>query len=215
VAWQLLWGFPGDELADYEETLRLIPLLHHLNPPGSAGQFTVDRFSPYFDRPEWYGISNLRPIEAYYDAFPSTAEIDKLAYYFEGDFPGRLHAHSEMAGAITAAAEAWRAAWCNAQGEMPKLTVRRLIGETYVLQDTRGLSDTKDLRFLTRAEAEFALVGGPDLLAADCEWALESKVVVEIDGAYVPLATADPALFLELEADVRERARAHPWLTAV
>src|SRR5262249_40617439 len=147
VAWQLLWGFPGDELFDYEETLRLIPVLRHLNPPAGVGQFTVDRFSPYFDRPEWYGISNLRPIDAHYDACRSTADIDKLACYFEGDFPGRLHAHSGIVGAITAAAEAWRAAWCNGQGEVPKLTVRRLIGETYVLHDTRGLPDTRDLRF--------------------------------------------------------------------
>jgi ribosomal peptide maturation radical SAM protein 1 len=215
VAWQLLWGFPGDELVDYEETVRLIPLLHHLNPPGGAGQLSIDRFSPYFDRPECYGISNLRPIDAYHQAFPATADLAKLAYQFEGDFPSQVHAHSEIVGAIKDAAKAWRAAWCDGEGEVPKLGVRRLIGDTYVLQDTRGLADTKDLRFLSRAEAEIALVGGPDPTAAECAWALESKVGVEIDGAYVPLATADPTLFLELEASVRERARAYPRLTAV
>ena len=36
LTWNLLYAFPGDQLEDYEQTLALVPLLRHLNPPGTA-----------------------------------------------------------------------------------------------------------------------------------------------------------------------------------
>src|SRR6185295_3125904 len=33
VTWNLLHSFPGDELHEFEETLKLLPLLRHLHPP--------------------------------------------------------------------------------------------------------------------------------------------------------------------------------------
>jgi len=215
VTWSLVWGIPGDELAEYDETLRLLPLLHHLNPPEGACGISIERFSPYFDRAEQYGIANVRPIAAYRQAFPPTADIAKIAYRFEGDYLSAVDAHPEIIGAMKDATAAWRAAWCDGRGELPKLAVRRLVGDTFVLQDTRGLADTKELCFLSRAEAEIALVGRSDLPAAERAWALESKVGVEIDGAYVPLATAAPTLILELGAAMHGRLPTDLRLTAV
>ena len=63
--WNLLWGFPGDELAAYEETLAILPLLHHLQPPIGFGHISIDRFSPYFFQPEEFGIITFRPLAVY------------------------------------------------------------------------------------------------------------------------------------------------------
>jgi ribosomal peptide maturation radical SAM protein 1 len=215
VTWNLLFDFPGDELPEYEETLRLLPLLHHLNPPNGACDVSIERFSPYFDRADWYGISNVRPIEAYRQAFPPTADVAKIAYHFQGDYTSGARAHPEVIDAIKDAAEVWRTAWRGGQGNLPKLAVRWMAGDSFILLDTRGLADTQDLRFLTRREAEIALVGPPDLPAAERGWALEAKVGVEIDGGYVPLATAAPTLFLELDAAIRGREARHLRLTVV
>jgi hypothetical protein len=37
----------------------------------------------------------------------------------------------------------------------------------------------------------------------DVEWAIDTKAVVELDGRYVPLATATPELLHEFEAERR------------
>ena len=34
LTWNLLYAFPGDHVEDYEETLRVVPLLRHIQPPG-------------------------------------------------------------------------------------------------------------------------------------------------------------------------------------
>src|SRR5262249_6205453 len=60
VNWNLLHSFPGDLKAHYVAMERLVPLLHHLCPPSGLNQLSIDRFSPYFDHRENYGISNVR-----------------------------------------------------------------------------------------------------------------------------------------------------------
>jgi ribosomal peptide maturation radical SAM protein 1 len=86
--WNLLYGFPGEVAADYEESARLMDAIHHLAPPFSGLVcIRVDRFSPFFMNPEQLGIRNLRPDRAYryvYD-LPDDALAD-LAYYFEYDY---------------------------------------------------------------------------------------------------------------------------------
>jgi ribosomal peptide maturation radical SAM protein 1 len=203
VTWNLLAGLPGDELCDYEETLSLVPLLGHLNPPTGVSDVSIERFSPYFDRPEQYGITNVRPIDAYALAFPAAADLAKLAYHFDADFASGARAHPEIVRAIGEAVERWRAQWRERDGGLPALVVRRLAEDAFVLRDTRGLPGTQDLQFLTRRQAAIALVGRSEMDAADRDWALAGRLGVELDGAYVPLATAGPELLLEFETAQR------------
>lgn len=60
VCWNYLYGFPGESAADYREIIRQLPMLHHLEPPGGSSRIAIERFSPYFDRPE-LGFPDLRP----------------------------------------------------------------------------------------------------------------------------------------------------------
>ncbi|EPH41840.1 RiPP maturation radical SAM C-methyltransferase [Streptomyces aurantiacus] len=84
VAWNYLYGFPGEEAADYDEVIEQLPALEHLNPPGSqAGRIAVERFSPYFNNPE-LGFRELRSAQQYryiYDL--PEEELFDLAYIFD------------------------------------------------------------------------------------------------------------------------------------
>jgi ribosomal peptide maturation radical SAM protein 1 len=82
VAWNYLYGFPGETAADYADILRQLPALHHLPPALSAGRVVVERFSPYFDDPA-LGFTDPTPDVQYgltYDL--PEEELAELAYLF-------------------------------------------------------------------------------------------------------------------------------------
>ena len=83
--WNLLWGFPGEELQAYTETTELLRYMHHLQPPKALFHISLDRFSPYFTRPDEYEISELRPLDAYHSGYPTESEAASCAYHFVGD----------------------------------------------------------------------------------------------------------------------------------
>lgn len=214
VAWNLLCGFPGDHLDDYEQTLRLLPVLRHLQPPSGASSVSIERFSPYFDRPEQYGIHNIRPIEPYSLAFPPGADLERLAYHFDADFDTAARDHPDVIREIRSEIDRWRSAWTGAASQLPSLLVRRLRGDAFLLRDTRGLPGNADLQILTPHEAAVALVGHPRSGSPELTWALASQAVVDIDGRYVPLATAEPDLLLEFEAGAGQIERSSPHHSA-
>ncbi|MFC0597561.1 RiPP maturation radical SAM C-methyltransferase [Streptomyces palmae] len=84
VSWNYLHGFPGETEADYTPVIAQLPALEHLDPPVDlSARIAIERFSPYFNRPE-LGFSGLRPEEHYrftYDL--PEAELLDLAYVFE------------------------------------------------------------------------------------------------------------------------------------
>ena len=42
--WNILWGFPGEDPAEYSEMAAMMPALSHLQPPMSAAKLRLDRF---------------------------------------------------------------------------------------------------------------------------------------------------------------------------
>lgn len=84
VSWNILTGFPGETDEDYRRQIDIIKSLIHLQPPTSVGNFWLERFSPYFNHPDDYGIRIKGPGEAYSYVYGSM-EIDmmKIAYDFE------------------------------------------------------------------------------------------------------------------------------------
>jgi ribosomal peptide maturation radical SAM protein 1 len=87
VAWNVIWGFPGEMPCDYAQVTAMAPLLTHLPPPAMRAPIRLDRFSPYFEQARQYGITNVRPHLAYehlYD-LPAPA-IANLAYFFRFDY---------------------------------------------------------------------------------------------------------------------------------
>ncbi|MFL6138246.1 MAG: RiPP maturation radical SAM C-methyltransferase [Frankiaceae bacterium] len=88
VDWNFLYGFPGETAEDYEVVIEQLPALVHLQPPSGAVRILLERFSPYFDRPE-LGFARRRPSAQYdhvYD-LPEEVMVD-LAYQFDTDPKG-------------------------------------------------------------------------------------------------------------------------------
>lgn len=109
VSWNYLWGFPGENARAYTDQPALLALLHHLEPPETMGTVRFDRFSPYGERPEQFGISDLRPFAAYSFTYPALpeSEIRRHAYFFRGEFANEVNIQ-EYAPVTRAAIELWR-----------------------------------------------------------------------------------------------------------
>ncbi|MFC9283139.1 RiPP maturation radical SAM C-methyltransferase [Streptomyces collinus] len=84
VSWNYLHGFPGETTEDYDPVIRQLPALEHLNPPVDlSARIAIERFSPYFNRPE-LGFTGLRPEEHYLFTYDlPEEELHDLAYVFE------------------------------------------------------------------------------------------------------------------------------------
>ncbi|MFG2635414.1 RiPP maturation radical SAM C-methyltransferase [Streptomyces sp. NPDC048362] len=84
VSWNYLHGFPGETAADYDPVIRQLPALEHLNPPVDlSARIAIERFSPYFNRPE-LGFTGLRPEEHYLFTYDLPEdELHDMAYVFQ------------------------------------------------------------------------------------------------------------------------------------
>lgn len=208
VIWNLIWGFPGDDLATYEQTSTLVPLLSHLQPPSGFNHLRLDRFSPYVEQPDHYGIVNLRPLDTYDQVFPAHADTSQLAYYFTGDYDCAADHATDLIDAITAAVEAWRACWSTPGTSTATLRMSQY-GAYYIVRDTRGLAGMEERHILTRVQAVEVMTARPYVPSANLDWALSQKLGVVVDGWYVPLATARPELLLAFEAESRRTGRSN------
>ncbi len=208
LSWNLLWGFPGDELEAYTETLELLPLLSHLQPPGALGHLVLDRFSPHFFDAEAFGIERVRPLAAYGDVFPDGADLARLAYHFVGDYDCGGYAAIDTVRALRAAVTAWQEGW--AADPRPDLRIGPW-DDGWALLDTRGLPGTEEVRLLDRDEAAALLVARPADGRDGEDEAVAAKVAVRLDGWLVPLAVAEPQVLLTFEREARSgRAGAQP-----
>lgn len=119
VAWNLLWGFPGETLDHCRQQVSLIPHLLHLQPPGGASRITVQRFSPIFADREAFPATRLEPEPLLRSVFPDRIDLSMAAYSFDADLVGALA--DEAFDPLRRAAEGWKEAWAVADGEPPSL----------------------------------------------------------------------------------------------
>jgi ribosomal peptide maturation radical SAM protein 1 len=195
--WSLLYGFPGDKVSEYERMLELLPLLVHLNPPVALCPLNIDRFSPYFKDPLKYGLAQMQPWQGYASVLPDGADVAKVAYHFDADYPCEVQETSEVIVRLAESVECWRRSWERKDGP-PMLAVAPLTSDQFMLFDTRGLPAAREISFMTRAQTAVVLAGARER-AEEVEWALEHRYAVEVDSGIVPLATAAPELIREFE----------------
>lgn len=108
VKWNVLYGFPGENPTDYQTLTELIPSIVHLAPPLAVGRVRMDRFAPFFENPDAWGMKNPRPYRAFQCVYPFDDEsLLRLAYYFEYDYAdGREPL--QYAGRALKEIEAWQ-----------------------------------------------------------------------------------------------------------
>ena len=195
LAWGLLWGFPGDHPTWYEETLAILPLLHHLQPPGGFGPVCFDRFSPHFDQAEQFGISDLRPFPGYRDFLPAGAAVEKVAYHFTGTYRCAAVEAPDLMRAVNQAVRAWQASWTGRQP--PELRIRKYAG-VFCLVDTRGLPGCRPVEFLDAREARRLVVSEPYDDSPEQRSLIRRNLALRLDRYFVPLAVADQSIFMPL-----------------
>lgn len=203
VGWNLLSAVPGDTEEDWVTLLRVISAIRHLSPPTLLRPVEITRFSPYFDTPERFGISNIRPLDVYADIFPAQADLSKIAWLFTADYESYSGKCTELMNAIRHEVEAWKQAWMVPVLTIPTLEIHRYASGKFILRDTRKLCNLPPIQFLNENEASVALLGdrSPYFWPLQ-EWATIRRLTVELDGRFVPLATAEPDLLMQFEAMV-------------
>ncbi|GAB2722556.1 RiPP maturation radical SAM C-methyltransferase [Kitasatospora kifunensis] len=200
VDWNYLYGFPGEREGDYAAVLDQLPALSHLQPPVGRVRILLERYSPYFERPE-LGFPNRRPAALYGHVYDlPEAELQDIVYQFDSPAVG---VQESTAVRLRAAIMTWRQnypassllASCDEQGTLlvedrrvgwPQRLIRLESAEAAAYQVLRTPRNATALR---RQLAD----QGHDADASQVESWLGSwkkqGLVFESDGRFVALAT--------------------------
>ena len=156
VIWNYLVNAPGDDPEWYQEVAEWLPQVSHMQPPSGAGVTPIrfDRFSPYFNEAEAYGL-DLKPYPGYEIAYPASGDdLADHAYFFydastHRPYPDGLH------DAITA----WHEGFLTNKGlKFPRMRddapiLLMLMDDTGAdVTDTRPVAEERNYR-LSRFEA--------------------------------------------------------------
>jgi ribosomal peptide maturation radical SAM protein 1 len=114
-SWNVLYGFPGEIPEDYSDTPRILRLLYHLRAPAALTPVTFERFSPYHFEREKFSLT-IKPLPYYQLVFPeSRVSMEKIAYYFSGEWEGCQGNPYEYTLPVRHAVEEWQKHWKNKQ----------------------------------------------------------------------------------------------------
>jgi len=196
--WNLLWGFPYDDVKAYQENVRLLPLLHHLPPPRGLRHLSIDRFSPYHFHPAQFGVRNIKPLAGFYDLLPKGIDVERIACNFIADYPCGAHDHVEVIQRLWQEMTRWQAAWKERDGPPNQDLRLSRKGRSFVLVDTRDLLRKKRAYSLDEQEASTLMTSRPYSGSRLEAWAVQEKLAVITDSWFVPLAVAEPQVLLEL-----------------
>ncbi len=106
--WNLLYGFPGESEADYQQTSEVVPMVAHLQPPKKFFAIELDRFSPYFTSPTELGIENIRPPEIISLLYPfDTQHQYDVCYTFDFDYIEPREPTTYLGAALERVARLW------------------------------------------------------------------------------------------------------------
>lgn len=208
LKWHLLFGFPNDQFKEYEEMLRLFPLIRHLQPPRTMLPVRICRYSRYHRSPAEFGISNLRPAEFHKEVLPAHGDIEKLAYFFTGDYEARSFDNTQLLHSLWREFQAWSGAWVTfkflpLESPLPKLHISQEAPDRFLLEDTRGIPGRPEKMVVDRGQAALLLKARPIEGAVNKEirWALEGNLGILMETWFIPLAVAEPSLIQEFEDD--------------
>ncbi|WP_155543074.1 RiPP maturation radical SAM C-methyltransferase [Amycolatopsis camponoti] len=162
VGWNILWGFPGEPADEYAAQAAAVPHLVHLQPPAGANRLWLERFSPLFTQPGRFPQRAREPESSYRHVYPSTVDIDRVAYFF--DYAPEDELPPEVYTPLKDAVAAWTAAW---EAKQPPVLVYRCAPGFLQIYDgrhpeTHGTYTFRD----TLADVYLACVDRPRTAAA-------------------------------------------------
>jgi ribosomal peptide maturation radical SAM protein 1 len=206
VFWNVLYGFPGEDPAEYARMAELAPHLSHLPAPNLV-RLMIDRFSPYFADPARHGLRLEGPLPHFgllYDVAPDV--LAQLSPSFAHGYQDGREPSSYVA-ALRARIDAWQAHERSGAGRST-LTYRRGAGfltisdlrpglgpARYVLEPRQAAVYLACDAGATVAQVEAAL--DPELRAGNAEVtaALDelhgAHLLYEEDGRHLALAVRE------------------------
>jgi ribosomal peptide maturation radical SAM protein 1 len=129
VAWNWLYGFPGEQEADYRRVISQVPALVHLQPPEVQTRIQLNRFSPHFENLA-LGFADRRPAAAYGHVYDIPAQrLADMVYMFDTAPSG---VSDEFAALLADAVGTWQA------DHAGSTLVRRVVDDVLVLRDRRA-----------------------------------------------------------------------------
>jgi magnesium-protoporphyrin IX monomethyl ester (oxidative) cyclase len=134
-AWNMLCGFPGSDPQWMVDIAAEMPALFHLPPPIGTTTIRFDRFSPYHQRPEAFGLE-LEPLPAYGRVYPLDDRVlNDLAYFFraKGGLGARVSETTQVARDVTTR---WRTEFKSPR--RPVLVIDADDGDLMRIRDTRA-----------------------------------------------------------------------------
>jgi len=139
--WNILYGFPGERPEDYNDMLSLLYRIRFLDPPHACGPIRLDRFSPYFNAPEKYGLKNLRSINSIKYLYPfAESNLMKISYYFDFDYDDELNPKG-FANEVITYSDAWKQ-----NPESGYIDCTYLDHDTILLSDSRSDALIRELK---------------------------------------------------------------------
>ncbi len=143
--WNLIGGFPGESPDEYSAVAQMVPMLVHLPPPTGSARIRLDRFSPLFARASEMDLRHVRPNAAYYYVYPFGRRVlSRLAYFFDFEYPDGRDPDDYM-GALSLAAEDWKAAHARPAGA-PVLDATWVAPDEWYIVDTRNCATKSEHR---------------------------------------------------------------------
>jgi ribosomal peptide maturation radical SAM protein 1 len=143
VNWNILIGFPGETDEDYRQQIQLIQLLSHLPPPECVGDLWLERFSPYYTRPEEYGITITGPGEAYPYVYDSE-DIDLVRIAYDFEFTTQNEIDLTLKRQLTETVQSWKAK--HQSNDLPYLFFTKSMNFVTVYDD-RSIGNPNKNRF--------------------------------------------------------------------
>jgi ribosomal peptide maturation radical SAM protein 1 len=202
--WNLLYGFPGEDPADYERMLDMVQSITHLTPPAASGPIRLDRFSPYHADPARHGMVNVRPLEPYPYLYPFDSDaLLRIAYYFSFDYAdGRRPL--DYATPLLAFIQGWMdsgprgAIWLSDAGDGDLQLVVEREGRTGSVRLAGWQARLYDACDRVRSHPALVALGAEHGVAADqvgtfLRWGVENRLMLEDTGRYLALAVHRPA----------------------
>lgn len=139
VGWNILYGFPGEDPAEYATMAKLLPLLFHLDSPNRCSHFRIDRFSVYHQNPSSNGVKRLTPAKMYRFIYHPLCEDDlwELANIFDGEYPDDSANYTQC---VVQTVKEWQARTDASLDVFPSVNSISIV-------DTRKLDEKKEYQF--------------------------------------------------------------------
>lgn len=109
IAWNLIYGFPGETERDYKDQESILRTLVHLQPPAGIGRVIMERFSPFFFDRATFPARYVRPSTIYDYIYPHYVNTHEVAYMFDYEFEEKLG--KEIYEGSHHLVETWQEAW--------------------------------------------------------------------------------------------------------